>query len=343
MKRWIVAAVCLVAARVPAEAVQTAAAEPVDTVVMEGIQLQFHRDGPTFGESRPPTFRMDAARGEWAESSQQWNLQGATAVIYREGEQDLLLSAARAFCDLDGQVAELSEGVRLTAGAVVVDVMDLHYDNESGIAQSAAQATMTDGENRMNGKNLLMDTRNDYVELADGQGTIRMAAAQDPPKDGGSSEESASRYESLDLDFDGVMRFNLDGQLDEVNDNVVLVMTGVDAADNLKVTAKKITFEYETESDKRPAIIHLTGGVHLQHASGVGRAETVTVNFSTGDVEFRGNAELSGEAFEGARASVITINLYTKDATLGPGGRIERVKLNDPDADKDPSSAQPRS
>jgi hypothetical protein len=345
MNRWNLAVLCFAASAGFGDAVQDApAAKPADTIVMEGIELQFHKEGPTFGESRPPTFRVNAARGAWAGSSRQWNLEDASAVIHREGEDDLLLSAARGFCDLDAQVAELSEGVRLTAGAVAVDIANLRYDNESGIAESGAQAQLTDGENRMSGSAFLMDTRKDFVELTDGAGSIRMAAAQDPVKAPAPETESDNRFESLDLDFEGVMRFNLNGQLGEVTENVVLILNGIDPADNLKVMAQKVTFDYLAETDKQPSVIHLTGDVRLEQAAGTGRADTVTINFDTGDVEFRGNAELSGESFEGARADVITFNLRTKNATLGPGGgRIQRVKLNTEAAKPAEAPAPPRS
>jgi lipopolysaccharide export system protein LptA len=64
----------------------------------------------------------------------------------------------------------------------------------------------------------------------------------------------------------------------------------------------------------------------------------VTVNFRTGDVEFRGNAELTNEFIKKARANVITINLDTQKATLGPGGRIEEFMLN---RDRENESGEP--
>jgi lipopolysaccharide export system protein LptA len=316
-----------------------------DTVLMEGVQLQFHEDGPTFGEARPPSFRVYAARGAWAESSRQWTLEEADAVIHREGEDDLLLKAARGFCDLDRRIAVLSDGVQATTGDVEVDVHDLHYDDESGIARSDTQTQLTAGPNAMNGNSLVIDTRADRVELTDGSGRIQMASEPQSTEVAlESGADASSRYESLDLEFDGVMRFNLEtAQLDEVTQDVVLKMLGVDPADNLTIKAQKITFLYQATADTKPSKILFTGGVEFEHAAGKGRADEVEVDLATGDVQFRGNAELSGDRFEGARADLITVNLYTKVATLGPGGRIERVKMKNDAADPGQAPAQPRS
>ncbi|MCI0479211.1 LPS export ABC transporter periplasmic protein LptC, partial [Candidatus Uhrbacteria bacterium] len=319
-----------VAAAGPTETV--AAATPADTILMEGIELQFHESGPTFGEVRAPTFRMSASRGEWAESSQHWTLENANAVIHREGQDDLLLSAARGFCDLEREVAVLSDGVHARTGDIEVDVADLHYDNESGIARSDAHTKVTDGTNDLEGMSIEIDTRTDRVRLREGSGTIQMAAAQEPAAASGDAPaDSDSRYESLDLEFKGEMKLNMETtQLEEVTKDVVLTMYGVVPADNLKVQAQKVTFMYLTKTDKKPQLIRLTGGVSLEHSAGNGRADEVVVNFITGNVEFRGNAELTGERFDAARAPVITINLFTKDAVIGPGGAsVQRVRLKE--------------
>lgn len=318
-----------VASAEPAGSVATTT--PAHTILMEGIELQFHENGPTFGELRPPTFRVSAARGEWAESSQQWTLEDANAVIHREGQDDLLLSAARGFCDLEREFAVLSEGVRATSGDIAVDVADLHYDNESGIARSDTHTKVTDGTNDLEGRAVEIDTRTDRVKLREGSGTIQMAAVQEPAPAGDAPAESESRFESLDLEFKGEMKLNMETtQLEEVTKDVELIMYGVDPADNLKVRAQKVTFAYLSKTDKKPQLIRLTGGVTLDHSAGNGRADEVIVNFVTGNVEFRGNAELTGERFDAARAPVITINLFTKDAVIGPGGAsVQRVKLKE--------------
>jgi hypothetical protein len=207
-----------------------------DAVVMEGLDLLFHEAGPTFGELRKPTFWVHAVRATCTDSMRQWSLEASNAVIYREQAENLLLSAGAGFFDKEVGVALLSEGVRLTTGVVVVKLEDLQWDNDQQVATSDHPTEFSDGVSLLSGKAFAVHPRENLVQLTDGGGTIHLAS--DPAADSadpGSSPSSDSRFKSLDIEFKGTMSIDLEaGHPEEVNDRVVLIMKGVDEADDLR-------------------------------------------------------------------------------------------------------------
>lgn len=330
---------------VGARAEETESAD--DTILFKTIDMQFHEKGSTFGESRQPSFRVHAATAEANNSMQHWSLEDADAVILRSSEKELFLKAARCFVDRENEVAIMSDGVHATAGTLSIDLIDLHWDDSSGIAHSDKASEATDGTNRINGSAIEIFPREDRVEMFKGTGTIYMAAAEPSPEGAGAEPKPAntSLYEYLDVAYEGTAEFNLDSaEFGGIHDGVVLTLVGRDPKDNLTIRARDVDFEYSEEGGSSPSIILLKGKVELEHASFAGHADEVSVNFESGDVEFRGNAELSGDIFDAAKSNLIKYNLNTKDVVLGPGGgTVRRVKLfDDPPVDAAADPAEPR-
>jgi hypothetical protein len=341
--RIVLALLVLVSATV------SSSAEPVDSkadaISMEGFDLQFHRQGPTFGELRQPSFRVHAVTAESDNDMVHWTLRDADAVIIRQSQKELLVSAARGFLDRENEVAVLSDGVRATTGNVIIDLKDLHWDNGTGIARSDNYSEATDGENHIGGNAITIYPDDDVVEMFGGVGTIQVAAKPsadepEPVKPG----SVGARFKYLNVDYDGTAAMNLEtGAVAGIRDGVVLELVGYEEADTIKVRARNVDFVYADGDTSSPTAVQLTGDVQLEHASFGGRADEINVNFDSGDVEFRGHAQLTGERFENAAGNLIRYNLDTKDVLLGPGGQIRRLRLFDKEEEQPAGNAEPRS
>lgn len=139
---------------------------------MEGMDLYMHNYRPTTGEPDKPTFWVHAEKGELVDGHTIWELAQARAVVYREAEADLVLEAAHGLFDEANRVARLYGGVVVTAGVVTMELADIEWNNEEGVAKSVGSVTVVNGASWLKASALFLNPEEDIMRLTDATGRI---------------------------------------------------------------------------------------------------------------------------------------------------------------------------
>lgn len=143
-------------------------------MIMKGVDLYMHDYTPTDGELRDPTFWVHAESGQLAEDEKIWALQSTRAVIYRDGDEDLVMEAREGWFDQERQVATLQGEVKLTAGSLVAELEELFWDNARGTATSDRPVRVTEGETRLSAEGLRITPDADSLVLRNGSGYVQL-------------------------------------------------------------------------------------------------------------------------------------------------------------------------
>lgn len=146
--------------------------KPGGSITMEGLDLRMHNYRPTVGEPEKPTFWVHAEKGELVDGQKSWELEQARAVVYREADEDLVLEAARGLFDETRRVARLYGGVLVTAGAVTMELAEIEWNNEEGVAKSGQPVTVVDGTSWLKASTLLLNPGEDIMRLTNVTGRI---------------------------------------------------------------------------------------------------------------------------------------------------------------------------
>lgn len=131
--------------------------EPIKRMTMSGMDFYLHDDAPTHGGARKPTFWVHAEEAALEETENIWSLQQTRAVIYGEEESQVTLEATHGRLDQTNKTALLWGDVSVTAGAVSMELSEIEWDNEEGLARSDAPLTITDGETKLRADTLVLD------------------------------------------------------------------------------------------------------------------------------------------------------------------------------------------
>jgi len=295
---------------------------------LRGVDLYMHNDAPTFGELREPTIWVHAESGSLSPATDIWSLSHAAAVIYREAEADLHVRAESGRFDQANQRAYLERGVEARAGRMVVRLEALEWDNEQRVARSTSMARLEHGVNELAGASMWLFPGEDRVELGRGFGKIQLAQGPGGAAPGSAGDgERADRYETIELQWQGKLVGNLNGNLQRITEGAHLIVLGASEADNLDIKAESVAFEYDSPDATMPARMKLTDDVVFRHSGGTIRAEDVVLDFTTDRAVFRGEPRVDSDTIKGLKAEYIELDLDTGEFVMGPG-TIEEVQLN---------------
>lgn len=140
---------------------------------VEGLRLYMHEYTPTEA-ARRPTFTVEAERG--AQTQDQggalWSLEGTRAVVYNEQGEAFTVTAARGTFDEANGVANLTGGVRVHAGEVVLELEAITWDNETREAHTNGPAVVTTGESTLKATGLVVKPEEEKIICRDTRGRI---------------------------------------------------------------------------------------------------------------------------------------------------------------------------
>lgn len=159
-------------ATAPAQDGEATAPALVMGMAISGMDLWMDDTSPTAGALRKPTIWVHADEAVMSEDAKAWSLVGARAVIYRNEEEDLKLKADRGRFDETNGIAQLSGGVEINAGKMVMKLSSIEWDNEARRAWSDSPVTVSSGTTELQASSLVLIPDEGVFVLSDVTGRI---------------------------------------------------------------------------------------------------------------------------------------------------------------------------
>lgn len=151
---------------------ESTAAEPVRRMAMSGMDFYLHDYSPTHGTARKPTFWVHAEEGALDEERKIWVLKQTRAVIYGEAGSQVTLEAEYGHFDETNETAQLRGGVIVIAGAITMELSEIEWDNEEGVARSGEPLMLADGETQLRAESLVLDPNKRTFKLTGVKGRL---------------------------------------------------------------------------------------------------------------------------------------------------------------------------
>ncbi|MFA6240451.1 MAG: LPS export ABC transporter periplasmic protein LptC [Candidatus Hydrogenedentales bacterium] len=131
------------------------------------------------GVEQRPTFEVTAPQGSLLEGNV-WALKNATAVVFGKDGEETRFEAGSARVDNEHKTALLSEGVKIQMGTRQIELQDVAWNNDKREALSENEATLTDGETKLNSKGMEFhaDTQELILRNVVGKVSMQGGAAQ---------------------------------------------------------------------------------------------------------------------------------------------------------------------
>ena len=145
-------------------------------MAMTGMDLYLHDYRPTAGGARKPTIWVHSDEGEISTETSAWTLGRSRAVLYRENGEDIILQAMSGSFDETNETAQLSGGVNITTGSLAMELDEIEWDNEEGVARSSGPVTITQGRTLLSASSLVLNPAEDTMLLINGSGRIDLTS-----------------------------------------------------------------------------------------------------------------------------------------------------------------------
>lgn len=168
---------------VPAQVEELATGESISPTVKEALggleasvsdmDLYMHDIQPTGDVRRTPTLWVHAAHGQLKADSS-WALADASAVIYREHDEEIRLESKSGRFDESNKVAVLDGGVKVAAGGVHLSTDSVRYDNTHRVVQTIAPVELSDGKTTLNAEGATLEPEDGTVTLTNVSGTLSL-------------------------------------------------------------------------------------------------------------------------------------------------------------------------
>lgn len=152
--------------------VEEPAAPAQKHITMAGMDLYMHDYSPTAGEVRKPTFWVHAAKGELIEENQIWALTHTKAIVYRRGEEDLILEAAFGLFDEANKIAHLNGNVRIHTASMDMEMAQIQWDNEASVVRSLEPLDLIAGNTRLHAAGVILRPEDGTYELSEVSGRV---------------------------------------------------------------------------------------------------------------------------------------------------------------------------
>ena len=166
--------------RVPGDATAESSSTPAvpqqEQVSMTGsMTLRFFE--PAIGGEQPQgaSFEVSSPKCSLLEDGV-WALTPATAIIYgKDGEQTTFEAGSAQFDD-NTKKASLKDGVKVDIGAQHVELQDMTWSNEEGLARSDNAVTIADGATKLTAQGMEFRSESRTMLLKGVTGTVALSA-----------------------------------------------------------------------------------------------------------------------------------------------------------------------
>ena len=140
-----------------------------------GTELAFWGKDVPPGVEQPPTFWVSADRFTLEETGGEkvWMLEGTTAMLAVPDGDDANIKAGRCRFDEASRTAELSGDVTVRMGAKTIELTDMIWLNEEGVARSDNKLTVADGPSRFEAEKMAFTPSKNELVLEQVLGTVR--------------------------------------------------------------------------------------------------------------------------------------------------------------------------
>jgi len=159
----------------PSDATPQHAAEEALTgasMAVAGLDLYMHDDAFTGQDTAEPTFWVHADQGELTGDESLWTLTDTQAVIYRDDEDDMHLTAKKGWFDQVRNTAQLSGGVTIESGPLRINTQRVDWDNALGTVTSENETELHNGATRLTAIGFTMSPDTGGIHLYQPRGTI---------------------------------------------------------------------------------------------------------------------------------------------------------------------------
>lgn len=132
---------------------------------------------PAIGGEQPQgaTFEVSSPKCSLLEDGV-WALTPATAIIYgKDGEQTTFEAGSAQFDD-NTKTASLKDGVKVDIGAQHVELQDMTWSNEEGLARSDNAVTIVDGDTKLAAQGMEFRSESRTMLLKGVTGTVALSA-----------------------------------------------------------------------------------------------------------------------------------------------------------------------
>ncbi|MCC6486375.1 MAG: LPS export ABC transporter periplasmic protein LptC [Candidatus Hydrogenedentes bacterium] len=132
---------------------------------------------PAIGGEQPQgaTFEVSSPRCSLLEDGV-WALTPATAIIYGKDDEKTTFEAGSAQFDDNTKTASLKDGVKVDIGVQHVELQDMTWSNEEGVARSDNAVTITDGDTKLTAQGMEFRSESRTMLLKGVTGTVALRA-----------------------------------------------------------------------------------------------------------------------------------------------------------------------
>ncbi len=274
-----------------------ASAESGNAILTGSTELAFWDDEAPPGVEQPPTFWVSADEFtlEETQGEKVWILEGATAILAVADGDDAHIEAGRCRFDEASKTAELFDGVTVRMGVKTIELTDMTWLNEEGVARSENKLTVADGPSSFQAEKMAFTPSKNELVLEQVLGTVR-------PDD-----EEGGGFKSLEFVKPAPLVEFKESLLRRMSGGVGLSVVRADAQNEpLALEAEAMDFSWDDADPPALSQIDLQEDVHIKGDQGDMRSNQATLTLS--QIELEGNVRVEDD--QGTlRSNEATLNL----------------------------------
>lgn len=165
----------------PEQQPEAAAAASDSPVSMTGsMTLKFFSSQVGSDQPSGATFEVSSPKCSLVEDGV-WALTPATAIVYGKGGEQTRFEAGSAQFDDNSKIASLKDGVKVDIGTQHVELQDMTWSNNEGVAKSDHAVTVTDGATRLSAMGMEFRSESKTLLLQHVTGTISLKERSESP------------------------------------------------------------------------------------------------------------------------------------------------------------------